>query len=67
MSAKTIQPKDSHKLDQTENGINLHKSPDIKKLIPVRVSPKTTIYFKPGKDLELRIANWKHNHRNCVY
>ena len=67
MGARQLQPTAGRKLDQAQNGELRHKSPNIKNMVAVHVSPKTTIYFKSGKDLDKKIANWKENHKNCVY
>jgi len=67
MTSKQSNPLAKRKLDQTDNGIIKSKSPDLKKMVSVSMSPKTTVYFKPGKDLNRNIENWKYNHRNCVY
>ena len=67
MGNRTLNPIETRKLDQAQNGELRHKSPNIKNMVAVNVSPKTTIYFKSGKDLDKKVANWKENHKNCVY
>ena len=67
MSDHTLSPLIQRKTDQTVNGTIKHKSPNIHKLIQVRMSPKTTIYFRQDKNLDEQIEIWKYNHRNCSF
>jgi len=53
--------------DMTSPPKNKHKSPNIKLMTEVIISPLTKIYIKKGRDPETARLIWLENHINCSY
>jgi hypothetical protein len=45
----------------------IQSSPDISKMIPVRIPElRATIFMRPGEDADIKIANYKQRMKNAV-